>query len=99
MSNERELFAAVTKIDVADAVKHIRTKTSYIDNHHRQNYADLIEAQAKLIAWFVAQRSSDDMKSSNLVRGLRSTYSTHPMIMEAADEIDRLLSIAGNSAP
>lgn len=52
-SEEKELFAAATKIDLADAVKHIRNWTSYIDDHHRQKYADLMEAQAKLIAHFV----------------------------------------------
>jgi hypothetical protein len=57
-AEEKELFAAATKIDVADAVKHIRNWMSYIDDHHRQKYADLIEAQAKLIAWFVERPRS-----------------------------------------
>ena len=52
--DETALFAAATKTDVAAAVRHIRNWTSYIDDHHRQNYADLIEAQAKLIAHLIA---------------------------------------------
>lgn len=55
MTEEQELFAAVTKIDLADAVKHIRDWRCYIDNHNRQIYADLIEAQAKLIAHLIAR--------------------------------------------
>lgn len=46
------------QIDIASAVKHIRDWTSYIDDHHRQKYADLIVAQAKLIAWFVNNRAA-----------------------------------------
>jgi hypothetical protein len=57
-SAEKEVFAAATKIDVADAVKHLRNWVSYIDDHHRQKYADLMEAQAKLIAWLIEQRRS-----------------------------------------
>jgi hypothetical protein len=63
-AEEKELFAAATKIDVADAVKHIRNWMSYIDDHHRQKYADLIEAQAKLIAWLVEQRRSGVAQSA-----------------------------------
>ena len=57
---EKELFAAATKTDLADAVKHLRNWTQYIDDHHRQKYADLIEAQAKLIAWFIEQDRQKD---------------------------------------
>src|SRR5205809_966216 len=56
--NEQELFSAATKIDVADAVYHIRDWRSYIDVHHRQKYADLIEAQAKLIAHLIQSRDA-----------------------------------------
>lgn len=56
-AEEKELFSAATKIDVAAAVTHIRNWRSYIDDHHRQKYADLIEAQAKLIAWFLNARA------------------------------------------
>lgn len=54
---ERELFAAATKIDLAGALMHIRDWRSYIDDHHRQKYADLIEAQAKLVSLLIAKRS------------------------------------------
>lgn len=54
---QRELFAAITKIDLATAVSHIRNWTCYIDDYHRQKYADLIEAQAKLIAHLVNTRA------------------------------------------
>lgn len=49
----RELFAAVTKHDLAGAVSHLRHFGSVPQMEHREKYADLIEAQAKLIAYFV----------------------------------------------
>lgn len=60
----KALFAAATKIDLASAVKHLRDWMSYIDGHHRQKYADLLEAQAKLIAHFVSTPPSDDARSA-----------------------------------
>lgn len=61
---ERKLFAAITKIDLATAVGHIRNWTCYIDDHHRQKYADLIEAQAKLIAHLVNTRAPSHTEGS-----------------------------------
>ncbi len=55
---EKELFAAVNKTDLAEAIKHIRDWRLYIDHHHRHKYADLIEAQGKLIAWLLSERTT-----------------------------------------
>jgi len=57
MTTEQELFAATAKIDLAQAVKHIRDWRCHIDDHHRQKYADLLEAQAKLIAHLLQSRT------------------------------------------
>jgi len=89
MSEETELFAAVTKIDLVDAIKHIRDRRCYIDNHNRQKYADLIEGQAKLIAHLLNDRRKNSAEAITIVRALRATYSTHPIIMEAADALER----------
>jgi len=56
LADEAELFAAATKIDLAAAVKHLRDWMSHINGEHRQKYADLLEAQANLIAWLVQSR-------------------------------------------
>jgi hypothetical protein len=53
---ERELFAQVTKIDLAETITHLRSWMQHIDNHNRNKYADLLEAQGKLIAHFVARQ-------------------------------------------
>jgi hypothetical protein len=52
-TEEEELFAAVTKYDLAGAISHLRHFGSVPQMEHRKKYADLIEAQAKLIAYFV----------------------------------------------
>ncbi|MGY3392953.1 hypothetical protein ACVWW6_005544 [Bradyrhizobium sp. USDA 3311] len=52
-SEEKDLFAAVTKHDLGGAVSHLRSFFSVPQLHHRKQYADLLEAQAKLIAHFV----------------------------------------------
>jgi len=52
-AEEKELFAAVTKHDLAGAISHLRNFFSVPQLHHRQQYADLLEAQAKLIAHLV----------------------------------------------
>jgi hypothetical protein len=57
-TEEAKLFAAATKIDIAAAVTHLRSWMQYIDDHHRKKYADLIEAQAKLIAHLVGTRDA-----------------------------------------
>src|SRR6266481_8609479 len=51
--HEKELFNAATKIDLGAAVRHLRNWESYINNHDRQTYADLLTAQGKLIAWLL----------------------------------------------
>lgn len=53
LADEKALFAEVTKVDLSAALRHIRDWMCYIDDHHRQKYADLMEAQAKLIAFLV----------------------------------------------
>lgn len=59
MTEEQELFAAANKIDLAGALRHLRDWRIYIDEQHRKKYADLIEAQAKLIAYLIARRADE----------------------------------------
>lgn len=88
---ERELFAAATKIDLAGALMHIRDWRSYIDDHHRQKYADLIEAQAKLVSLLIAKRS---VAAPPPPVADREPSDAHP-VLKHADELHALGFKAG----
>lgn len=103
-AQEKELFAAATKIDVVAAVKHIRNWTSYIDDHHRQQYADLIEAQAKLIAWLIRPRDAQQpvsfLVTEAMVAAVCETYAEvyHDDDKDMGDAMRAALAIALCSA-
>jgi len=72
---QRELFSEINKAagihGLKGVLEHLRNWTAYIDDSHRQRYADLIEAQAKLIASYV--NASPPMSVEDMARVIDDT--------------------------